>query len=957
MAGFHNHILHRPDARRNFMSVSSLLITCIIIIAGAGVVRSQELSSGGEVARDSRTQGSAPSRILMQRHSHVDDMRTVIGQMASELDRFNTLYVVKLERVLTSTASRLSALESTVRAVADRALAWDNIQNHMAVWTDQSRTMERKLDILNRCHEKQAEWESKLNAVEALNHKLTALDIKINAMTRLEFKVEQISERVEEVDSKVSWLQNHAEQNTMAKEPPSGGVWAEFAGRGILTTLTTIEQNLHNLSKNINLSGSSSGSGTSNHHHNTNYVTSRTRSRVHNSRTRSVRHPHDGNKVQCELQERDTRLLQDVSAKVDLVFDKITNPDEDYDNFIAHLSRRSLPQGARSPSWRGTDHHHKQHEDSRLTEDHRSDDDTTTERIFAMFWRSLFAPFKKLNRHFRSLEGHLSQISRQCFDQSSRSGSGDGSSATSKTTTSTTTTTTAPSLAAVPVTTTERPHTTPRPPPPPPQLTQAQLRLAVAEAMSPLRQLVNNNHLRNNGDFSTIVELIREMSQAVDGSTYRSEEEASKTRELIAHEHQDIKVAIQETQKLITTQCSDNNNNTRIGNRAKLRADYRAITNTANASDFLKDSLGNEVEIQNGRSVITRQNRQSKHQNPRGPKMRESVNADEETVLPLPHFTEETEDRNTDAQIQSVRRERLAASERNSREKSEQGRRRNSEDSVNTNKSEAETQAPFHLSPRFPHRNSVNRTRPTDPGIISRTAKQKRSMGCNDVSATGIVKLPGSTNPNTEEAAYYIRYCDQRLRGGGWTVIQRRGNPMFNSPPESPLNFTRSWDEYRQGFGDLDGEFWWGNEYMHRLSHEQDLSLRFDLWDFDGNYAVAEYDMFRIGNESSEYTLEVSGYRGNASDSFSAHNSFQFSTYDRDNDRAPDCCPCAPAYGGGWWFFSCFESNLNGQYHMQPEENDYYRGLIWELWTGDYSLKATQMSVRPAHLPPLSILV
>lgn len=52
-----------------------------------------------------------------------------------ELERFNTLYVVKLERELTSTASRLSALESTVRAVADRALAWDNIQ---ASWHDTS---------------------------------------------------------------------------------------------------------------------------------------------------------------------------------------------------------------------------------------------------------------------------------------------------------------------------------------------------------------------------------------------------------------------------------------------------------------------------------------------------------------------------------------------------------------------------------------------------------------------------------------------------------------------------------------------------------------------------------------------------------------------------------------------------------------------------------------------------
>ena len=94
---------------------------------------------------------------------------------------------------------------------------------------------------------------------------------------------------------------------------------------------------------------------------------------------------------------------------------------------------------------------------------------------------------------------------------------------------------------------------------------------------------------------------------------------------------------------------------------------------------------------------------------------------------------------------------------------------------------------------------------------------------------------------------------------------------------------------------------------------------------------------------------------GNASDSLSAHNGFAFSTVDRNNDQAPKCCPCAPAYGGGWWFyrssdnyeenkrlnkccFSCFEANLNGEYFIDPKDNGYYRGIIWELWLGDYSL-------------------
>ena len=46
----------------------------------------------------------------------------------------------------------------------------------------------------------------------------------------------------------------------------------------------------------------------------------------------------------------------------------------------------------------------------------------------------------------------------------------------------------------------------------------------------------------------------------------------------------------------------------------------------------------------------------------------------------------------------------------------------------------------------------------------------------------------------------------------------------------------------------------------------------------------------------------INGFSGNATDSFSGHNGSEFSTVDNINDRAPKCCPCARAYGGGWWF-------------------------------------------------------
>ena len=38
---------------------------------------------------------------------------------------------------------------------------------------------------------------------------------------------------------------------------------------------------------------------------------------------------------------------------------------------------------------------------------------------------------------------------------------------------------------------------------------------------------------------------------------------------------------------------------------------------------------------------------------------------------------------------------------------------------------------------------------------------------------------------------------------------------------------------------------------------------------------------------------------------------------------------------------------MNGEYFMDPDDNGYYRGIIWELWLGDYSLKAARMMIRP----------
>ncbi|XP_064632179.1 fibroleukin-like isoform X2 [Lineus longissimus] len=189
-------------------------------------------------------------------------------------------------------------------------------------------------------------------------------------------------------------------------------------------------------------------------------------------------------------------------------------------------------------------------------------------------------------------------------------------------------------------------------------------------------------------------------------------------------------------------------------------------------------------------------------------------------------------------------------------------------------------------------------------------------------------------------------YCDMETDGGGWTVLQRREDGM--------QNFDRKWADYKDGFGDLTGEYWLGLEKMYILNLRGNNAVRFDLWDFAGETAHASYTKFILFGEDDKYRIQVGQYSGDAGNAFHygnrflRHNNQQFSTIDNDNDRYGRSCP--EIYSSGWWFHNCMVANLNGLYYEGGVYKSHRKdGIMWQPWRHESSLKKTEIKVRPAN--------
>ena len=181
-------------------------------------------------------------------------------------------------------------------------------------------------------------------------------------------------------------------------------------------------------------------------------------------------------------------------------------------------------------------------------------------------------------------------------------------------------------------------------------------------------------------------------------------------------------------------------------------------------------------------------------------------------------------------------------------------------------------------------------------------------------------------------------YCDARSGGGGWLVVQRR--------KDGSVSFDRGWVEYEEGFGDLNGEFWYGLTPLHCLTNQGQWELRIDLTHTNGTKTYLHYKQFAIGSASNNYPLQISQYIGiYPVDPFNIQplNGTKFTTKDRDNDRYTrgNCAVNGNGKNGnGWWFNSCALIQLNKQY---SEVHKIYDGSLWQNYL------FIEMKIRPIN--------
>ncbi|CAL1301592.1 unnamed protein product [Larinioides sclopetarius] len=208
-----------------------------------------------------------------------------------------------------------------------------------------------------------------------------------------------------------------------------------------------------------------------------------------------------------------------------------------------------------------------------------------------------------------------------------------------------------------------------------------------------------------------------------------------------------------------------------------------------------------------------------------------------------------------------------------------------------------------------------NTTDPRAPkeGNCSKCPKHEKPMDCAELQENGVTKSGVYTiyPRNRLASCQSIEiYCDMETDGGGWTVIQRRGQ--------------------------------YGNEKIYSITNQGQYAVRLEMEHENGKSAFTLYENFYIEDEGAKYKLHISDGSGPGGDSISNHDGWAFYTSDQPNKSGND----QSTRSGGWWRNGKGTSSLNGLNHYKTGKKD--DGINWHAFGGpENSFKATEMKVRP----------
>ena len=212
--------------------------------------------------------------------------------------------------------------------------------------------------------------------------------------------------------------------------------------------------------------------------------------------------------------------------------------------------------------------------------------------------------------------------------------------------------------------------------------------------------------------------------------------------------------------------------------------------------------------------------------------------------------------------------------------------------------------------------------------------------------------------PYALSAINFPVFCDLTTDNHSWIVIQRRNN--------NSTSFDRTWNEYKRGFGSLTGNFWLGLENVHEItSRKRNAILRIELRLHEDSATIryAEYRLFIVDNEASQYRLTIGNYdaRSTLPNSMTPTgwggptanlNGMAFSTFDMPNTDGTTKS-CAAKCHGGWWFNRCYDAYLNGIYHHPSVVigcEDFNVGQKYMTWAGlqvcNGGISSSEMKVR-----------